>query len=232
MTVTLASVTAALTEAGLTPRGAFHPTANDGVPPLPNGPAAATMVLAGNAGPAMWQRFAAERQAVDEPNCLDGWSKRVLKPLAETLGGHALFPSDGPPYMPFQRWAQRAAPVYPSPLGPLIHPDFGLWHAYRGVLVFPETFDLPVPDNRPSPCENCPDKPCLTTCPVSAMTPDGYNVPVCADHLAGRDSADCLNQSCAARRACPVGRDYQYETAQSQFHMGAFIRALRPGQNP
>lgn len=232
MTTTLASVVAALSDAGLAPRGAFHPTVDDSVPPLPDGRQAATMVLAGNAGPAMWQRFSAKRQATDEPNCLDGWSKRVLKPLATTLGGHAIFPSDRPPYVPFQRWAQKAEAVYPSPIGPLIHTDFGLWHAYRGALVFAETFDLLPKDNRPSPCESCTDKPCLTTCPVGAMTPDGYNVAICADHLAGVDSADCLSESCAARRACPVGRDYTYDTAQSQFHMAAFIRALRPGNNP
>jgi hypothetical protein len=232
MTASLASVVAALTDVGLAPRGAFHPDSDDGVPPLPDGRAAATMVLAGNAGPAMWQRFSVERQATDEPNGLDGWSKRVLNPLAKALGGHAIFPSDGPPYVPFQRWAQRAEPVYPSPIGPLIHPDFGLWHAYRGVLVFPEVFDLPAKDDRPSPCESCADKPCLETCPVGAMAPGGYNVPTCADHLAASDSAGCLSKSCAARRACPIGRDYTYDTAQSQFHMAAFIRALRPGNNP
>ena len=31
-----------------------------------------------------------------------------------------------------------------SPLGILIHPDWGLWHSYRGALAFRERLDLPA----------------------------------------------------------------------------------------
>ncbi len=221
-------VAAALTAAGLTPRGGFHPRDTDGVPALPGGQATATLVLAGNVGAARWEVFSNQRQAADEPNALDGWSRRVLTPLAEALGGHALFPFGGPPHLPFQRWAQRAEPVHPSPIGPLIHPDHGLWHAYRGALAFPDRLELPPLDERPSPCETCADKPCLATCPVGALTIGGYDVPACAAHIAGPAGADCMTQSCRARRACPVGRDQVYGAEQSRFHMEAFLRALRP----
>ena len=225
----LATLEAALHAVGLTPRGGFHPVADDGVPALPDGRPAGSVILAGNVGPAMWQSFSDVRQAADEPNPLDGWSRRVLGRLADDFGGHAIFPSDGPPYMPFQRWARRAEAVHPSPIGPLIHPDHGLWHAYRGALAFPERLDLPPVDNRPSPCESCADKPCLTTCPVGALTTAAYDVPACAAHLATEAGADCMEQSCRARRACPVGRDNTYGPDQSSFHMAAFLRALRPG---
>ncbi len=219
------AIEAALVEVGLTPRGGFHPIADDGVPALPRGHPTATLVLAGNPGPAMWRVFSQQRQAADEPNALDGWSRRVLAPLAEALGGHALFPFGGPPHLPFQRWAQRAEPVHPSPIGPLIHPDHGLWHAYRGALAFPDRLELPPQERRPSPCESCADKPCLTTCPVGALTPGGYDVPACAAHIASPAGADCMAQSCRARRACPVGHDQAYGPEQSSFHMDAFLRA-------
>ncbi len=225
----LATVEAALRAAGLTPRGGFHPAADDGVPALADGRAAGTLVLAGNVGGSLWQAFSRGREAADEPNALDGWSRRVLSVLAGKFGGHAIFPSDGPPYLPFQRWAQRAEPVHPSPIGPLIHPDHGLWHAYRGALAFGERLDLPPRDTRPSPCESCADKPCLTTCPVGALTDEGYDVPACATHIATEAGADCMEQSCRARRACPVGRDYTYGPEQSRFHMAAFLGALGPG---
>ena len=238
----LAAIEAALRLAGLTPRGAFRPAPGDGVPPLPDGRAAATVVLAGNAGPAMWRRFAIERRAADAPNALDGWTRGVLRGLAERLGGHPLYPFGGPPYLPFQRWARRAEPVHPSPIGPLIHPDYGLWHAYRGALAFADALDPPPADDRPSPCESCADKPCLKTCPVGALTHDGgalthdggaltvggYDVPACAAHIATPQGADCMGLSCRARRACPVGRDYTYGPEQSRFHMDAFLAARRP----
>ena len=57
-----------LRETGLSPRGAFHPAAGDGVPPLAIDTPARTVVLAGNAGPRMWRAFDAARaaQAVTE----------------------------------------------------------------------------------------------------------------------------------------------------------------------
>jgi len=222
--VSLADVERALDTAGLTPRGAFHPEPADNVPDLPGGNNAGTLVLAGNVGPAMWQAF-----STTEPtgkDALDRWSADVLTPIADRFGGAAHLPG-GPPYLPFIRWAQRAGPVQPSAIGMLIHPDYGLWHAYRGALALPDRLDLPPPDERPRACDTCADKPCLATCPVGSFTTEGYDVPSCADYLDTTPDNSCLSQGCAARRACPVGRDYHYAPEQAAFHMAAFLRANR-----
>ena len=205
---------------GLLPRGAFHPGPEDGVPGAPG-----TLVLAGNAGPGMWDAFAAARPDGADP--LDRWSRAVLGDIARRLGAVALFPFGGPPYLPFQRWAMRAEPVHSSPLGILIHPDHGLWHGYRGALAFPDRLDLPPPDRRPSPCETCAGRPCLTTCPVGAFGKTGYDVGACAMHLRTPAGADCMDEGCRARRACPVGRDRIYPPAQAAFHMAAFLAARK-----
>lgn len=211
---------------GLIARGAFHPTPADGVPADCQGRPAGTLVVVGNAGPAMWRAFSAACEAGAVPDgTLDGWVRAALEPLAGRLGARALFPFDGPPWLPFQRWARRAEAVHPSPLGVLIHPEYGLWHGYRAALAFPGCLDLPPPDDRPSPCESCTAKPCLSACPVEAFTGAGYDVPACAGHIAGPDSADCMPLGCAARRACPVGRGFVYEPAQAGFHMRAFLAA-------
>ena len=55
---------------------------------------------------------------------------------AAEIGGQAIFPSDKP-YMPFQQWAMQAEGLKKSPLGMLIHPVYGLWHAYRGAILMP-----------------------------------------------------------------------------------------------
>ncbi len=220
-------VEAALAEAGLAALGAFHPEPDDTVPPLSDGRATGSLVLAGNVGGPMWRAFSADRDA-QERNPLDAWSRRVLEPIAERFGGAALFPFGGPPYLPFQRWARRAGPYAPSPIGPLIHPDYGLWHAFRGALAFSHRLALPPPDTRPSPCESCADKPCLATCPVGALRPGGYDVPACVAHISTPAGEDCIALSCRARRACPIGRIYTYPPKQSRFHMAAFIRAVKP----
>jgi ferredoxin len=215
----LPAVRQAIVEAGLAFRGAFHP---------PDETDAKTIVLVGFTGRQNWPAFTASPEAADnQPDPLDRWSRRVVTALAEDLGAKALFPFDGPPYPPFQRWARLAEPVHPSPLGILIHPDWGLWHAYRGALAFPDYLDLPEPDRRPSPCESCAARPCLSACPVGAFTTTGYNVPVCIAHIAAPPGSDCMDDCCRARRACPVGAAHRHGPEQAGFHMRAFRASAR-----
>ena len=219
---------------GLCLRGGFHPLAADAVPRRPDGRAAASVVLLGNVGPALWSVFAASPEAADgAPHGLDRWTRRVVDALAAEVEAAPVYPFDEPPFHPFQRWARRAAPVVPSPLGVLIDPDYGLWHAYRAALLFATPLDLP-PDlplaenraeNRAVPCDTCVAKPCLTTCPVGAFTPQGYDVAACARHVAGAEGRACREGGCLARRACPVGRAYAYGPAQTTWHMTAFMAA-------
>ena len=213
--------------AGLTMRGGFHPRHEDRVPDLDDGRATRTLVLLGNAGPEMWMAFEHPGRDLSEENPLDGWSRAVINILAQELDATPLYPFGGPPWLPFVGWAQRAEAVHPSPIGPLIHPEFGLWHAYRGALAFPIALDLPPRDPRPCPCDACEERPCLSTCPVGAFAADGYDVPACTRHVDSERGRDCRREGCRARRACPVGTEFQYLPAQAEFHMRAFLRARR-----
>lgn len=224
----LAALQGRIAAAGLAFRGAFHPQATDLAPASPNGRAARTLVLVGFTGPGHWPAFTASPEAADRrPDPLDRWSRRVVGELATAVGATACFPFDGPPWLPFQRWAQKAEPVHPSPIGVLIHPDWGLWHAYRGALAFVDRIALPTPDHRPSPCETCADKPCLTACPVGAFTSDGFDVAACIDYLDTPAGQDCVDRNCRARRACPVGASHRYAPDESRFHLTAFRAAQR-----
>jgi hypothetical protein len=118
----------------------------------------------------------------------------------------------------------RAEPVHVSPLGILIHPDWGLWHAYRGALGFPARLELPAPDRRASPCAACAGRPCLGSCPVRAIAPERYDRAGCARHVRSPAGADCRQQACRARRSCPIGVAYRYGGEQAEFHMRAFLR--------
>lgn len=218
----LNAISDAVAIAGLVCRGGFYPRPEDAVPG-----AAGTVVLVGNAGPDMWRTFSAQvppedRQGLADP--LDTWTRRTLTEIAGRLCAKPLFPFDGPPFLPFSRWAKRAEPVFTSPIGPLIHPAFGLWHAYRGALVFAEALSLPAREEAASPCDQCADRPCLRTCPVGALRDGEYDVGACVDHVGAPAGMDCMMLHCRARRACPVGRRYQYEPDQSMLHMRGFLR--------
>ena len=229
----LGRIAETLAPQGLILRGAFHPEPADAVPALAGGRPARTLVLVGNAGPALWPAFSASPEARDgRPDPMNRWTRRLLEPLAAALGGAALYPFGGPPYRPFVAWAKRAEPVAESPLGMLIHPDHGLWHAYRGALALPEALALPPRDRRLRPCDSCVERPCLAACPVGAFTEAGYAVERCASHVADPAGADCLDLGCRARRACPVGVEAYYQPSQARFHMTAFMAARRrsPGR--
>lgn len=196
------------------------------MPAMTSGAMAQTVVLVGNVGGGMWRHFAASPEyASDATHRLDRWTQRVLNEIARETGAEALFPFVGPPYPPFQRWAQRADAVSLSPLGILIHPQFGLWHAYRGALAFAAAIDLPARPESANPCDSCTDRPCLKACPVGAFGGDGYDVAACSRHLAGANGTVCMAGSCLARRVCPVGRSHAYGADHSAFHMRAFLAA-------
>jgi len=226
----LTIVTTVLPPAALVIRGAFHPAAADLVPHFPDAATIGTLVLLGWTGGRQWPAFAGSPEANDEqPHPLDRWARRLIDAAATALGALAFYPFGGPPFHDFQLWALRAEPVARSPIGLLIHPEWGLWHAYRGALGFRERLALEEVRDKPSPCETCADRPCLTTCPVSAFSPTGdYNVTACGQHVRSPEGAPCLTYGCAARRACPIQPEEHYSPAQSTFHMPAFSRGRRP----
>lgn len=209
-----------LLSVGFLARGGFHPGLEDAAPPT-----CRTVILVGNAGPTFWPHFQANRR--QEANPLDAWTRREVDRIAASVSGWAVYPSDGPPYFPFQKWARQADSVFPSPIGMLIHPHYGLWHAYRAAVCLHDIVPVPARMQADSPCESCAEKPCLTACPVGAFTDAGYDVGACAAHLETPQGADCLDQGCRARRACPVAGPDLYAPGQAAFHMKAFQDARR-----
>ncbi|HET6620405.1 MAG TPA: ferredoxin [Dongiaceae bacterium] len=188
---------------------------------------ARTLVLIGNVGSELWDKSGTEIAALTGADPLDRWTRRVIDPLARSHEGIALYPFSGPPYWPFQRWAERAEGVRASPIAIQIHPEYGLWHAYRAAIVLPAAIEWPPPAARGHPCDTCADQPCLTRCPANAFSAAGYDVARCVQHVvAAQHEADsCADVGCLARLACPVGAAWRYRPDHARFHMGAFIDA-------
>jgi hypothetical protein len=226
-----AELQAALAEHGLRLRGGWLPGPADGLPLLPGGRAAAVVWMVGMVGSECWAHFRASAQFADGlPNPLDRWSQSLGSQLAQRYAGVALYPSDGPVYWPFQQWAARAEPLQRSPLMVSMHPQFGLWHAYRFALALPALAASDAAALKAaavpgvSHCLNCADQPCLSACPVDAFSGATYDVASCAAHLHAAQGQDCMSTGCLARRACPVAAHLRYLPEHAAFHMAAFAR--------
>lgn len=177
-------------------------------------------VLLGPLEPGFWAAFTKSPEWLDgQPDPMDRWSDRVISQLADGLGADALFPF-GPKAGNFLQLALDSGTAWSSPVGMLVHCDAGLMVSYRGALVFDEA--LPPGATPGTPCIPC-ERPCTTACPIGALTADGYDIPACKAHIASPAGADCLENGCLARRACPVSQTFARDPAQSGYHMERFL---------
>ena len=200
--------------AALAVTGAFHPGPEDGVPVD-----CGTLVLLGPDEPGFWPHFCTSPEGRDgAPDPIDRWSRRVIRDLAATFGGVAVFPFDGPPWLPFTAWAQRTGRVWTSPVGMLVHDETGLFFSCRGAMALPQKLALAAASVRP--CDTCA-APCLDACPPRALTCAGYDVPACHGFLDTAAGMECMARGCAVRRACPVGMGRRL-AAQSAYQMAQF----------
>ncbi|MDR3496649.1 MAG: ferredoxin [Ancalomicrobiaceae bacterium] len=211
----------ALERVGLSLLGGFRPAAGEHAAlQLPAD--VATLVLLGWPASDHWRIFTSSPEYADRtPNPLDRWTRRVVDALATDVGATPLYPFGGPPWQPFQAWAQRAGIARPSPIGLLIHPRYGLWHSYRAALAFARPVVLSPSEPADHPCDSCRDKPCLSACPVEAYGQTSFAVADCRTYVTAHP-ADCLAVGCHSRDACPVGRGYRYGPEQIAFHQRAF----------
>ena len=218
-------VRAALQPHGLFVRGIVSRTRHPELMPTNNpGMSIQSVILIGPKGGSNWSHFRVWQSSQTDSGAthpLDNWSKAVLIPIAEHLGAAVWFPSD-PPWQPFQTWAMAAEGLKRSPLGLLIHPECGLWHSYRGALGFDVDLATEVKSPASHPCDTCVEKPCLQSCPVSAITENGFAITSCRTHLkTEQGQGGCMKSGCLARNACPVGAAWRYSDDQLQFHMAA-----------
>lgn len=219
-------VAAVLEREGLLLRGCLNFDDDEQRPVGPSGAPARAIILVGTAGGRYWQAFRRwlDRQPDVLANPLDTWSREIIANAASACGGRVIMPNDRP-YQPFQQWAMRAEGLRPSPIGLLMHPRFGLWHAYRGAILLDQQVDASDVRKEIHHCDACDAKPCLSACPVGAYSMAGFAHERCLGHVRSGDGSICRDLGCVARNACPIGTAWRYPAAVQAFHQRAFSGA-------
>ncbi|MES9962927.1 MAG: hypothetical protein ABW116_05275 [Candidatus Sedimenticola sp. 20ELBAFRAG] len=185
-----------------------------------------SLILIGHGGKKLWSMLPADQFRQADP--IDSFSREKTRLFADTLLGseryRILFPDDQ--LVPLQQLGHCAGWHHPSPLGVGINSQWGLWFAYRAVLVT----DIELPEIKlppgPNPCQACHSKPCTTACPSLAVTAEtGLDLKVCTAYRLEAVS-DCA-EKCLARLACPVATEHRYTPQQVQYHYLKSLETLQ-----
>lgn len=169
------------------------------------------LILIGNAGPALWRAVSAA--GLRGPDPIDDFSvHHVLRWFAEHCPGaalHRLYPGSAP--VDLQALGRLAGWHHDSPLRIGIQPGWGTWFAYRVALLADTALPPSVPLNAPSPCDACPDTPCIDACPAAAMADGRFALERCLAYR--QQPASRCEHTCVARLRCPVGASQRYPDA-------------------
>ena len=227
--IDLDAIASAVERQGLILRGGFNLPGNAETSPALSGYGVKAVLLVGNAGSNYWPHFCQWRRLLDAQlaDPLDTWCRHVIGDVAERFKARAVSPSDRP-FLPFQQWAMRAEGLRASPLGILMHPEYGLWHAYRGALLFDAELSIHDPDRVSHLCDACIGKPCMNACPVSAHSGAGFDNEACLGHVKTLRGRTCRDRGCLDRNACPEAAAYRYSVEAQRFHMASHIRPTPP----
>lgn len=172
---------------------------------------------------------AAPRDPLDDHTrrCVARAVSDALTPEGDQVRYRIVHPFDpvGASPLPFQRLGRAAGLPAAGPLGIQIHPRFGPWWAYRGLVILAGS--SLVFETEPPLAPSCPGcaAPCVAACPGRAVVAGAeLHIARCAAHRLAQD--ECA-LACAARSACPVGTTHRYPDAQLAFHMTASLAHIR-----
>ena len=218
-------------------------------------PENARLVMVGHRGNDMWDVMnrPGESHILADPDPVDRHSvecvRHFITNFLDDCPCQVLYPGSIP--IPLQQLGAAANWHYSSPLGIGLHPRYGPWFGYRAVLLV--TSELPVLIERAetAPCDGCDDKPCISTCPASALSADRLpDVSACVSFRTGTDrqpgalhtekmnppaaqggagkspDSECA-LTCLARLACPVGAAHRYREPQIRYFYGRSLASIR-----
>lgn len=201
-------------------------------------PQAKTVVVIGNGGSEFWREFRTYCDNYPDyirgrEHPLDDYTVELIEtkltPMLQTARVSYRY------LYPFRFWtepvsfmhlARAASLAGPSILGVTIHPVYGPWMALRAAVLLNLELSLPPQASGFDPCPTCVERPCISSCPASAInTAKGWDIPSCVQHRL-QHQKDCA-EYCHARYNCVYGREHRYPLDELQYHQRQSFAEMR-----
>ncbi|RLP54056.1 MAG: hypothetical protein D6160_11980 [Ketobacter sp.] len=222
---------ALLTESGLNMQAVFaldqlplsiKESIRSKVPELGSG---GSLLLVGNGGPFFWRYLNKRKRPLIDP--VDRVAVQLVNQYvsAQWPQANARFLYPGKQVPDLQHLGKLAGWHHDSPLKIGINPTWGLWFAYRALVVLDN--ELPVTSRvlSGSPCDSCVGKPCIQSCPANALEPGEDYLKRCGQYRV--QAASSCKSTCLARLACPVQVRSRYDQSQIHFHYTHSLEHIR-----
>ena len=187
-------------------------------------PGCRSVLVFASGGVALWEALLADLRAhpahlTDSAHPLDDFIARqidaidppTLRPPTRRWIRCAAEPEQ---FIDFRPLAHDAGLGWPSRMGLLLHPTYGLWMGMRAACFTTEALPLDAPLAGEGPCPTCP-APCASACLGDAFREGRMQIRRCATF--NTTSAAC-HGDCAARRACPEGAAHRYGALEMHYH--------------
>jgi len=184
------------------------------------------LILMGHGGKKLWSYLSKHLPAGPDP--IDYFCADAANQFASNILGQGnfqlLYPGNS--RVPLQQLGEIAGWHHPSPMGIGIQPKWGLWYAYRALLVTNIALEPTKASTSVSPCLSCIDKACLSACPASAIALDhGLALKCCVEYRLSTESL--CSDRCLARLACPQSVEHQYSMEQVNYHYRHSLGTLK-----
>jgi ferredoxin len=178
-----------------------------------------SIILIANGGRELWKHLAHPLDEDKDP--IDNFAIEAMKDFGlRAFGGDfkILFPLTTY-LLPLQKLGRELNMSRPSPLGLDINNEYGVWFAFRGVMITKQSIPTIKPNVFDSPCLSCTSLECIKACPVSAVHLEiPFDLKSCGEYRFSQNS-QCADR-CLSRLSCPYKVEHRYELVQTQFHMG------------
>jgi hypothetical protein len=182
------------------------------------------LILIGHSGKRLWKAMQEAGFHTDNP--IDDFTIRHLKRFfTDELPNHTfsiIYPSSKP--INLQKLGELAGWHHDSPLRIGVNDLWGSWFAYRAVILTDTQLSTTQKLESTSPCLNCKNKPCITSCPADAITTGSLDLDRCISYRKRHDSS--CKDTCHARTSCPVAKEQAYTTEQVNYHYEASMKLI------